>query len=141
MLNNIIYDKFMDFSIQFDTPVAPEQGVVMGFGVFDGVHPGHKLIVSSVREMASSCGALPGAVTFVPHPRAVLPGMEAPELIISVEERLKQLRLAGAQITGVPSRKATTWGWWATRAQGNPPSPTSSPVCTTWPAAPSPSTA
>lgn len=101
MLNNIIYDKFMDFSIQFDTPVAPEQGVVMGFGVFDGVHPGHKLIVSSVREMASSCGALPGAVTFVPHPRAVLPGMEAPELIISVEERLKQLRLAGAQITGV----------------------------------------
>ena len=101
MLNNIIYDKFMDFSIQFDTPGAPEQGVVMGFGVFDGVHPGHRLIISTVRDMAAQCGAVPAAVTFVPHPRAVLPGMEAPELIISVEERLKQLRLAGARITGV----------------------------------------
>lgn len=101
MLNNIIYDNFMDFSIQFDTPVMPEQGVVIGFGVFDGVHPGHRLIISNVRDMASACGALPAAVTFVPHPRAVLPGMKAPELLISVEERLKQLRLAGAQLTGV----------------------------------------
>ena len=101
MLSYIIYDNFMDFSIQFDTPAVPEQGVVIGFGVFDGVHPGHRLIMSNVSEMAASCGAVPAAVTFVPHPRAVLPGMEAPELIISVEERLKQLRLAGARITGI----------------------------------------
>ena len=74
MLNDIIYDNFMDFSIQFDTPAVPEQGVVIGFGVFDGVHPGHRLIMSNVSEMAASCGAVPAAVTFVPHPRAVLPG-------------------------------------------------------------------
>ena len=101
MLNDIIYDRFMDFSIQFDTLLSGEQGVVLGFGVFDGVHPGHRLILRNVCEMADSCGAIPGAVTFVPHPRAVLPGSEAPKLILSVEERLAQLRNAGAQITGI----------------------------------------
>ena len=91
----------MDFSIQFDTLDAPGSGVVMGFGVFDGVHPGHRLIIRNVCEMAASAGAVPAAVTFVPHPRAVLPGQSAPGLIISVEERLRQLRAAGAQAAGV----------------------------------------
>lgn len=101
MLNDIIYDNFMDFSIRFDTPVPAGRDVVMGFGVFDGVHPGHRLIIRHVCEMAAEAGAVPAAVTFVPHPRAVLPGMTPPELIISVEERLKQLRAAGALLTGI----------------------------------------
>ncbi len=101
MLNNIIYDNLMDFSIQFDTLLSAEQGVVLGFGVFDGVHPGHRLIIRNVCEMADSCGALAGAVTFVPHPRAVLPGGGDPPLIISLEQRLAELRNAGAQVTGI----------------------------------------
>lgn len=99
-MNNIIYDNFMDFSIRFDTLPDRERGVIMGFGVFDGVHPGHRLILRNVCEMAAETGAVPAAVTFVPHPRAVL-GMEAPELIISVEERLEELRNAGAEATGI----------------------------------------
>ncbi|MBO5791153.1 MAG: riboflavin biosynthesis protein RibF [Lentisphaeria bacterium] len=101
MLNIIIYDNFMDFSIQFDTPVAPERGVVMGFGVFDGVHHGHRLIMHHVCEMAESIQALPAAVTFVPHPRQLLSGADAPGLLISVEERVKQLRSAGARSVGI----------------------------------------
>ena len=91
----------MDFSIQFDTQLSAGCTVVAGFGVFDGVHPGHKLIIRSAAEMARSAGAVPAAVTFVPHPRAVIPGMSAPEAIISVDERLRLLREAGAEITGV----------------------------------------
>ena len=103
MLNNIIYDNFMDFSIQFDTPVAPERGVVIGFGVFDGVHPGHRLIMHNVCEMAESVNAVPAAVTFVPHPRQILSGADSPGLLISVDERLKQLRTAGAESVGIIS--------------------------------------
>ena len=91
----------MDFSIQFDTYLAPGTPAVAGFGVFDGVHPGHRLIISEVVRMAEKQNALPVAVTFVPHPRAVIPGGSAPELIISVPERLRQLRLAGAQAAGI----------------------------------------
>ena len=75
--------------------------MVAGFGVFDGVHPGHRLIIREAAALASERGALTAAVTFVPHPRAVIPGAGVPELIISIPERLKQLRLAGADITGI----------------------------------------
>ena len=91
----------MDFSIQFETLPPAEKGVVLGFGVFDGVHPGHRLILRNVCLMAAESGSVPGAVTFVPHPRAVIPGMTAPPLIISVSERLEELRKAGAQLTGI----------------------------------------
>jgi riboflavin kinase/FMN adenylyltransferase len=91
----------MDFSIKFDSLSDGRPEIAVGFGVFDGVHPGHRLIISCVAAMAAERGALPAAVTFVPHPRAVIPGMEAPPLIISVEERLQQLRAAGAALTGI----------------------------------------
>ena len=91
----------MDFSIQFETLPPAEKGVVLGFGVFDGVHPGHRLILRNVCLMAAESGSVPGAVTFVPHPRAVIPGMTAPPLIISVSDRLEELRKAGAEVTGI----------------------------------------
>ena len=67
----------MDFSIKFDSLSDGRPEIAVGFGVFDGVHPGHRLIISCVAAMAAERGALPAAVTFVPHPRAVIPGMEA----------------------------------------------------------------
>ena len=97
----IIYDNFMDFSIQFDTQVPSGRAAVAGFGVFDGVHPGHRLIIREAAALAAERNALTAAVTFVPHPRQVISGAEEPGLIISVAERVKQLRLAGADITGI----------------------------------------
>lgn len=91
----------MDFSIQFDTHLSGICTAVAGFGVFDGVHPGHSLIIRTAAEMASSAGALPAALTFVPHPRAVIPGSTPPGLLISVPQRLRLLRQAGAEVTGI----------------------------------------
>lgn len=91
----------MNFSIEFDALTDRTARIVAAFGVFDGVHPGHRLIIRHGAEIAAQRNAQAAAITFVPHPRAVLRGMEAPELIISVEERLKQLRSAGAALTGV----------------------------------------
>lgn len=91
----------MDFSIQFDTQLPAGCSAVAGFGVFDGVHPGHRLIIRTASEMALAAGARPAALTFVPHPRAVIPGNSAPGLIVSVPQRLRLLRQAGAEVTGV----------------------------------------
>lgn len=98
----IIYDNFMDFSITFGGLPAGDPKLVIAFGVFDGVHPGHRLIVAETCKLARERGAVGAAVTFVPHPRTVVgkPG-GAPELLISVEERLRRLGVCGAAVTGI----------------------------------------
>ena len=92
----------MDFSITFGGLPGGVPKLVIAFGVFDGVHPGHRLIVAETCKLARERGAVGAAVTFVPHPRAVVgkPG-DAPELLISVEERLRRLAACGAAVTGV----------------------------------------
>ena len=98
----IIYDDFMDFSITFGGLPAGVPKLVIAFGVFDGVHPGHRLIVAETCALARERSALGAAVTFVPHPRAVVgkPG-DAPQLLISTAERLERLRACGAAVTGI----------------------------------------
>ena len=67
-------------------------------GVFDGVHRGHQALVDRAAELAGP-GHAPGdviAVTFDPHPLAVLRPDRAPELLTSVPRRIELLRDAGA---------------------------------------------
>ena len=92
----------MDFSITFGGLPAGVPKLVIAFGVFDGVHPGHRLIVAETCSLARERGAVGAAVTFVPHPRAVVgkPG-DAPQLLISTAERLERLRACGAAVTGI----------------------------------------
>ncbi|MBO5762778.1 MAG: riboflavin biosynthesis protein RibF [Lentisphaeria bacterium] len=71
-------------------------GVVYAIGVFDGVHRGHQLIVQEMRRLAQQCAARAVALTFDPHPRAVLQPQTAPRLLIPLEERCRRLRQAGA---------------------------------------------
>ncbi len=65
-------------------------------GVFDGVHRGHARILSAARAAGSKLG-LAGtlALTFWPHPLALIRPDQAPRLILSLEERLAALAAAG----------------------------------------------
>ena len=54
---------------------------VVTLGVFDGLHLGHQLIMRTVVERARAIHAVPTAITFDPHPRAVLHAEEAPPLL------------------------------------------------------------
>lgn len=47
---------------------------VITMGVFDGVHLGHRMLLSRVTEEANAAGSDSVAVTFDPHPRIVLTG-------------------------------------------------------------------
>lgn len=88
--------------IKFDFP-SGKAGVplVLGLGVFDGVHRGHRKIISELVDMGRRYDAMPVAVTFFPHPREVLGQLPLPRLLLSPEERLRRLRRAGAQGIGI----------------------------------------
>ena len=80
---------------------APPSAVVLGIGVFDGVHLGHRRIIAEVAESARRLDAVPVAVTFFPHPREVLCPDSPPRLLLPPEERLRRLRDAGARGIGI----------------------------------------
>jgi len=71
------------------------QPLALAIGVFDGVHRGHRKLLEEVVRLAAETGALPVALTFDPHPRAVLQPAAPPVLLVSLAERLRLLREAG----------------------------------------------
>ena len=61
--------------------LSPEKDMLLAVGVFDGVHLGHKYLLSQLVEQAGKEALLSGVVTFRQHPREVLsPGTELPYL-------------------------------------------------------------
>ena len=56
-------------------------------GNFDGVHAGHRRLLCAMLEEARERGLHPVALTFDPHPLAVVAPARMPRLLTSVEER------------------------------------------------------
>ncbi len=69
---------------------------VVTVGNFDGVHRGHRSVIARAREEADRAGLPVVAVTFDPHPMAVLRPEHAPSIITPVERRADLLVEAGA---------------------------------------------
>ena len=65
-------------------------------GNFDGVHLGHQHVVRTAREIADASGLRVVAVTFDPHPMAVLRPDHAPVTLTDVDTRSRLLMEAGA---------------------------------------------
>ena len=72
---------------------------VAAIGNFDGVHRGHQEIIGRVLERARGLGAQSFAVTFDPHPIALLHPEHAPKLITPLLERLRLLEQTGLDAT------------------------------------------
>jgi riboflavin kinase/FMN adenylyltransferase len=68
-------------------------------GVFDGLHLGHQLIMSTVVERARSLGAVPTVITFDPHPRAVLHPESAPPLLQTFDQKIEAFGVLGIEQT------------------------------------------
>ena len=71
-------------------------GSVVCVGVFDGVHRGHRSLIAQARVEADRAGLPLVAVTFWPHPAAVLRPADAPKSLATIEGRVELLRAAGA---------------------------------------------
>lgn len=70
---------------------------VLTLGVFDGLHLGHQRIMQTVVERAAEIGAVPTAITFDPHPRAVLHPESAPPLLQTLDQRLAAFEVLGIE--------------------------------------------
>lgn len=63
---------------------------VVTWGVFDGVHRGHRRVLETVRDWAREVRARSVAVTFDRHPSEVLSGQPVP-LLVPLDERLRRI--------------------------------------------------
>jgi riboflavin kinase/FMN adenylyltransferase len=66
-------------------------GVVATLGFFDGVHVGHRHLISQVKAEAGRLGLPSAVITFPVHPRKVLQADYQPKLLCGYEEKLEQL--------------------------------------------------
>ena len=76
---------------------------VLTFGVFDGLHLAHQLIMSRVVERARALSVPATVVTFDPHPRAVLHPQTAPPLLQTFEQKREGIERLGIDQTVVLS--------------------------------------
>lgn len=63
----------------------------VAIGKFDGVHAGHRAVISRLKERAAASGSRAVAVTFDRNPLAVLRPDRCPENVITVERKLELL--------------------------------------------------
>jgi len=75
------------------------RSTVLTLGVFDGLHIGHQRIMQTVVDRAKRVNAVPTAITFDPHPRAVLHPESAPPLLQTLDQRLANLEYLGIEQT------------------------------------------
>ncbi len=73
------------------------RGTVLTLGVFDGLHLGHQKIMEKVVSRAREIGAVPTAITFDPHPRAVLYPENSPPLLQTLDQRLANFEVLGIE--------------------------------------------
>ena len=74
-----------------------QRPTVLTLGVFDGLHLGHALIMRTVVERARALGAVPTAITFDPHPRAVLHPASAPPLLQTFDQKIEAFGVLGIE--------------------------------------------
>lgn len=71
-----------------------KHGAAIAIGNFDGVHVGHRALIRRARELADAHAARAVALTFDPHPGAVV-GKGSPPQLTSLARRLELLADAG----------------------------------------------
>jgi riboflavin kinase/FMN adenylyltransferase len=84
-----------------DVNVLNGTSVVLSVGNFDGVHVGHKHLLSSLRDLAAGMPTV--VMTFDPHPRSLfLPEMKG-KLLCTVEDRVREMLNFGIDVVLVQS--------------------------------------
>ncbi|MEM7009831.1 MAG: bifunctional riboflavin kinase/FAD synthetase [Thermodesulfobacteriota bacterium] len=81
----------------FDPEEPIQNSTSATIGNFDGVHLGHKKILSAIKQEANEQGLSSCVITFHPHPQKVLQNIDIP-LLMPIRERLKLLEKEGIDV-------------------------------------------
>jgi riboflavin kinase/FMN adenylyltransferase len=76
---------------------APITGATVIIGIFDGVHKGHQTIINRALTLNAPVVAL----TFYPHPAAVISDSSGPSELLTLNERVHQLMMHGVSSVAV----------------------------------------
>lgn len=68
---------------------VPPEGQVIAIGDFDGVHLGHREVISRAIERARLLGVLAAIMTFDPHPREVLGKAQYSKILTPIAEKMR----------------------------------------------------
>lgn len=74
---------------------------IAAVGVFDGVHAGHRHLISRLVEAARRLQLTPMAITFSSHPLRLLAPHKAPGMLTTLQQRVELLQKAGAECVEV----------------------------------------
>ncbi|MFC2014874.1 bifunctional riboflavin kinase/FAD synthetase [Chloroflexota bacterium] len=75
--------------------LSPEREMLLTIGVFDGVHLGHKHLISELKKHARGQNLLSGVVTFRQHPSEVLSPHSGLPYLTSLAEKVSLLKDEG----------------------------------------------
>lgn len=76
---------------------SPPKQTIVTLGTFDGVHTGHRKIISKLVQSAAETGLESALLTFFPHPRMVLAAESNIQLLNTIDERAQLLEQIGLQ--------------------------------------------
>lgn len=80
-----------------EAAAAPFAPSAITIGNFDGVHAGHRALLARTVEVARLRGLKPSAMTFHPHPTAIVAPHRTPRLLTAIETRAALLGGAGME--------------------------------------------
>src|SRR5690242_6991169 len=69
----------------------------LAIGVFDGVHLGHRAVISTSTQNAKVADGTPVVVTFDPHPAKVLRPQDAPHLLTATAHKIALIKALGVE--------------------------------------------
>ena len=85
----------MEIFYQSQPKLVERSAIALGF--FDGVHPGHQVVLQKAVDEAKRLGCKAGVVTFRDHPRGLIRG-KSPLLLTVIEQRLELFAAMGIEV-------------------------------------------
>lgn len=85
-----------DFKSIGELSVCGITSAVVAVGVFDGLHKGHRKLLTELLDLSRQTGAEPVVMTFFPHPRQLLTD-HPPKLLYPPSEKVRLLYQFGAK--------------------------------------------
>ncbi|HJL91503.1 MAG TPA: bifunctional riboflavin kinase/FAD synthetase [Acidimicrobiales bacterium] len=91
----------MEVSRNYEKIQKAKLGSAVTIGTYDGVHLGHRKLISELCKIAHSRDLCSVVLTFEPHPASVVRPESAPLLLTGLEQKLEQLEKTGVELVQI----------------------------------------